>query len=1305
MPTPATIKFDFSHYSLPENSLGIYELPKGQCVDNNFILSVVCSNLIPGNRYEISYQLLNPGSNPGNKINVFNPAIESIYASFATQTFATLTDFDVSGEYILQATIYDQSNGYRSSAIATLKCGDPNVVPPAPSPTPTVTPSRFSRQNLTTVQILDPGYNIIDDDIIQIPSGVAEFPLVALVKDTIIGYRYSYEFFETPANSITFEKKSGQFYAGSKVQNFNSKISFTSNNQYSYVYAAVTDSESNITKYSQPVLFQVVSGSLADVVLPSGINLAVGAPSYKSCALRGLTNNSITSINGGSGFSIGDKLSPEGGGGTGAEIQIISGGITADSFSSFSGGTGYNIGDYIEVTGGGGTGGLIQITSGGITKESINLASISNCTGFSVGDLLTTTGGGGQDAVILVTAVGTGGVITDIDVLNPGYGYTYAPNGLVSLKGSGSCTNVSFNADNFTITAAGGISSSSIKLQGGSGYNIGDVLNILGGGGSGAQVEIISGSLSEASINSLTGGSNYTVGDLLTTTGGGGSDVVIRVTSVDPGTGAITGWEILNGGYGFTSAPTGLSVLSCSSGNCTSASISANANNFAITPPDGITKSSISNLINTGSGYEVGDKIVMLGGGGSGAVIQITSVDNTGKILDFAVISSGLGYTGTPVAVDQDGITLASQPIFNSNSFTSPSYVVIDAGSGYIDSPTQLIASTGDGSGALASYTINSFTDPCFTVVNSGSGYTSAPTGLKVITGDGSGATATFNANSFTIPAAGGITPESINLSGGTGYNIGETLNIDGGGGTGAQVKVISGSLTTSSISSLTGGVSYSIGDYLTTTGGGGSDAIIKVLSVDGNGGILTWEIVNGGYGFISAPTGLVSLTGSGGGASLVANANNFALTESGGITNDSLTNLIGSNTGLEVGQVLNVVGGGGSGGQILITGVDNTGAITSYIILNSGSGYESTPTVKTLSGSSLADQPSWDTEAFTDKSYVITNSGSGYSTEPTSLTSANGNGTGGTISSDPTLFSKLAVNVVNPGSGYVDSPTGVSILTGYGNISNLSVSFNDKNFVEITGPAPSPSPTPTLTPTPSQSAPVPCNDLQSAGGQNDMYKINIAIEAPSGQNYLVASNVPDTNLVHGVLKGLNIYGDTSVTLVENYYRSINDTAGLKKIMLSHAVTGIVPIDTELSLYTTDVRLIKTAYWPGTMTFYYDAYSVPDRFKVIGIPVDSTKPEVLLYDSGFRGSEPCGYAQVISGIGKGEYVIQKPDGIIYIKVIVEAPCEGTAWKYLLSCPIRDDNLISPTPTRTQTVTPTLTPTPTSSPTTPLNEGP
>lgn len=1453
----ATIKFDFTHY-LPNQdpNATIVKLSSGQCLPNNFVAAVVCSNLVPGKAYEITYQLLNPSTNPGNPINIFNPPIQNIFASFATQKFATLADLEVQGEYILQATLKDIAANVQTSAIISLQCGDPAQPTPTPTMTPTVTPSRLSRQNNVTVSIVDPDFDPIPDNVVTLPSGVHEFPLIAIANNAIIGSKYSYEFFELPSNSIWFEKKTGDFYAGAATQNFNTKIALSGIPKYAYVYATIRDVETNVVKYSEPTLFRYTgnNSSLCTAVLPTGLDLRLGAQSFRTCNLRGLTTNSISFISGGSGFSIGDTLTTVGGGGFGAELEVVSGGITAASFSSLSGGTGFNIGDFLEVTGGGGSGGLIQIVSGSITKESIT--ALTGSTGFQVGDLLTTVGGGGEGVVIRVTAVNpVTGAITDFEVLNGGHGFTFAPSGLVAITGSGTVTNVIFNADNFGIPAAGGITADSIVLSGGSGFDIGEVLNIDGGGGDGAQIQVVAGSLTTASINSLGGGTGFQVGDYVTTTGGGGEGVVIRITSIGPN-GSITGWELVNGGFGFTGEPTGIVALT---GTGVNASIIANDTNFAIQTAGQITESSISNLIGSGTGYTVGDRLIVTGGGGSGAIIEITAVGPNGQILDYVIINGGSGYSSNPIVLNEDGSPIAIQPSWNISAFTDPGFVIINAGSGYFAPPTVISSATGNGSGVAYTFNVEEFTDPAFIVVNSGSGYTSAPTGLEVVSGDGEGFTVSFNDTQFTIPATGGITPESIVLSGGGGYNIGDQISIEGGGGTGAVVQVVSGSLTTQSINSLSGGTGYVVGDYLTTTGGGGEGVVIRVTSVGPNGNITGWEIVNAGYGFVGEPTGLVSLTGSGvnavlvanddnfsltkesgltenalqltggtgynigeritlgggdtpaqieiisgslstqsinsltggtgylvgdlltttggggegvvirvtaigangsitgweilnagygfvgeptglvaltgsgAGAVIVANDDNFSLTEPGGITKDSINGLIGtSNTpAYTVGTQLYITGGGGSGAIIRITSVDNTGKILDYVIIDSGSGYDGSTSfvVRTgsVSGLAVTSQPSFDVMDFTensfivldqgsgfdsgivtvsstngngsggslaidsdeltDKSFVIIDSGSGYTSTPTIITSKTGNGGGVTASFDVNEFSEPAIVVTNPGSGYLDSPTGLQVVTGYGVISTVEVEFNDTNFIEITGTPPTPTPTPTVTPTPSISMPAPCNDLQTAGGQNDIYLVEVARPAPSGQNFLIVENSPALQ-IHSIVVHGSVQADTNVVLVENYYSSIADEANLKKITLNRPLSGAITAGSIVTVYTVDVRIIKTAYWPGNMTFTYDAYSVPDRFKVIGIPVDQNQPQVLLYDSGFRGSQPCGYANNIAGQGSGSVSIFKPDGMIYVKVIVEAPCEGTAWEYLLACPTRSPLLTStPTPTRSPTPTP------------------
>ena len=639
-PTPdnITIKFDFRAF-VPNQDLssGTVQIDGGYCADKSFPIVLLAENLTPGNKYRTNYELLIPAT----ENRVFNPSSSDLYASYGSQNFLTTAVLPKgpnkeSNTYILKATLTDITEGAGGTTASTqikLICG-------------------IDRQ-IFDVELIDP--DSISDETYNIGNCDDGFPLIGKINNALLNKEYNYEFFDIPVGSMSFERKIGSVFAGDSTQNFNSRVALTGY-PYAFVHAKVTEKDTGITRISDPLLLKCFQTDECSVVLPTGINYTNDVRALFKCSSLGISNESIKTLYGGKGFSVGDKLTTTGGGGYGAEIQVLFGGITTDTFSSFSGGSGFNINDLIEVTGGGGSGGLIKIISGGLTLSSIN--SLTGCAGFKVGDLLTTVGGGGEDALISVTATGVNGSISSYSLINSGYGFIDAPTGVVSVNGQGSCAYAVFNSDNFTIPAAGGITLDSLKLQGGTGYNIGEILNIVGGGGTGAQIKIISGSLTAASINSLLGGTGYAVGDYLTTTGGGGSDVVIKITAVGPN-GEILAWEILNAGYGFTSAPTGLISLT---GVGSGASLVANADNFSITSEGGITKDSIKNLIGSGVGYTVGDQLIAVGGDGSGAIIVITAVSATGAILDYIIKNAGSGYDSAPQLLKENQTPIVPQP-------------------------------------------------------------------------------------------------------------------------------------------------------------------------------------------------------------------------------------------------------------------------------------------------------------------------------------------------------------------------------------------------------------------------------------------------------------------------------------------------------------------------------------------------------------------------------------------------------------------------------------------------------------------
>jgi hypothetical protein len=99
---------------------------------------------------------------------------------------------------------------------------------------------------------------------------------------------------------------------------------------------------------------------------------------------------------------------------------------------------------------------------------------------------------------------------------------------------------------------------------------------------------------------------------------------------------------------------------------------------------------------------------------------------------------------------------------------------------------------------------------------------------------DEDGATKTLTARIFS-----GIIGDVTITNGGSGYVIGDTINISSNSGTGGQVIVSSVSNgTLKTVAVIEGGVGFQTGDYLLVTGGGGSGANANVSVVLSDGSV-----------------------------------------------------------------------------------------------------------------------------------------------------------------------------------------------------------------------------------------------------------------------------------------------------------------------------------------------------------------------------------------------------------------------------------------------------------------------------------
>lgn len=138
-------------------------------------------------------------------------------------------------------------------------------------------------------------------------------------------------------------------------------------------------------------------------------------------------------------------------------------------------------------------------------------------------------------------------------------------------------------------------------------------------------------------------------------------------------------------------------------------------------------------------------------------------------------------------------------------------------------------------------------------VTNPGSAYTAIPTISFSGGGSGTGATAVARMLCLTAPVA----------AAGTGYGVGDTIQLAGGTfttravATVASVKVVAGAVSA-------GGTGYSNADVLTLVGG--TFTVAATLTVSSNAaGVITGVTVSNAGNYTVKPTGPVAVTGGGG--------------------------------------------------------------------------------------------------------------------------------------------------------------------------------------------------------------------------------------------------------------------------------------------------------------------------------------------------------------------------------------------------------------------------------------------------------
>ena len=350
------------------------------------------------------------------------------------------------------------------------------------------------------------------------------------------------------------------------------------------------------------------------------------------------------------------------------------------------------------------------------------------------------------------------------------------------------------------------------------------------------------------SVTIGNGGSHYQVGDLVTFTGGGGSSAQGVVTTVDASN-AITGIQMVSNGAGYATAPTAAvdtgHVVGVTVGGSGTAYVDGDkliftggggtgAAGYIVT--DGAGNVSKVVMTNTGTGYTSAPSVAKTNLYGSGNTFTAKTSYGSGAVLTAVL--------GTPANGNGTNRILFRYQI-QANETATSSQIVFTSPLGSVGATTWVDADSAQGASAAATaVTASGVTS--YTVSNGGSGYTSAPS--VVVSGDGTGATA------VAVLDKGIDTATLVNP--GAGYRSVPAVTISGdvGNSDGAVTAVLA---ATASVVDVTIGGTADVGiannAALVPTGGGGTGFAGTVQTTGGD--ITGVTITNAGTGYTSAPS------------------------------------------------------------------------------------------------------------------------------------------------------------------------------------------------------------------------------------------------------------------------------------------------------------------------------------------------------------------------------------------------------------------------------------------------------------------
>lgn len=429
---------------------------------------------------------------------------------------------------------------------------------------------------------------------------------------------------------------------------------------------------------------------------------------------------------------------------------------------------------------------LVRSVDKGIAKNAVSSAS-GSVTDIQVGvspNILTTIAGftvnisppdqvGGTQATATPSLSATASV-QNIFITNPGFGYSVAPNIVISGGGGTGATAdafLRFGRVVFVVVAAQG-----------NNYNSNSTVTFSGGGGAGATANLrltfatssvtiddagdnyqntANISVSNVSVNGvapvltpvvgypvlsaniLTQGNGYIDGNVtVVIAGGNGNGATANATL--GANGEVTVINILTGGSGYTSAP----AIQINRNDVANANIFVNATATAELGSNGSIKS--VTIVGNGSGLTTPPVLtVNRNNANVGANAQLTAVLGYGKVVGINVLTQGNNYSSVPTVVINKNNSLGgadASAVARVESELS-SIVVTNRGSGYISQPAVAIVPTAGDNPSVPGIAISQlgYTIGSVSVTNPGTGYSSPPTVSIINASTGQSATAIAN--------------------------------------------------------------------------------------------------------------------------------------------------------------------------------------------------------------------------------------------------------------------------------------------------------------------------------------------------------------------------------------------------------------------------------------------------------------------------------------------------------------------------------------------------------------------------------